>query len=146
VRYVAVARLYIGRGMLQYDPSLSLHDDPETAVCIAGGYVDIKEGKKVHLIGLSVPKIEHLGYKVADIQDTKHVWFPHRGLWFNSTWERTERYCLWEIPFFKSRFISERIFQSNEEIAEFLKPFKEKMYLLKSNEIGTVGDDEGDEE
>lgn len=31
VRYVAIARLYIGRGMLSYDPSLSLHDDPETA-------------------------------------------------------------------------------------------------------------------
>mgnify|MGYP006973213278 CR=1 FL=1 len=29
VTYILYGRLYIGLGLLQYDPSLSLHDDPE---------------------------------------------------------------------------------------------------------------------
>lgn len=29
VRYILYGRLYIGLGLLKYDPSLSLHDDPE---------------------------------------------------------------------------------------------------------------------
>ncbi len=45
VRFVLYARLYIGLGLLEYDPSLSLHDDPETALCIASGYKS--KGKKV---------------------------------------------------------------------------------------------------
>jgi len=32
VKFIAYARLYIGLGLLPYDPSLSLHDDPETAL------------------------------------------------------------------------------------------------------------------
>ena len=80
VKFIAYARLYIGLGLLKYDPSLSLHDDPETAVCIAGGYVT--DAKKIHLIGMSVPKIEVLGYTVGDVQDKKCEgrWFSHRGM------------------------------------------------------------------
>lgn len=49
---VLYARLYIGLRLLQYDPSLSLHDDGETAVCIAGGYVS--SNKKVPLLSFLV--------------------------------------------------------------------------------------------
>jgi hypothetical protein len=69
---VAYARLYIGtflflsncfkglfslsgRGLVEFDPSLSLHDDPETAVTIAGGYMG--QGMKVYVMGLDVPKV-----------------------------------------------------------------------------------------
>jgi len=135
VRYVAYARLYIGMQLIPFDPSLSLHDDPETAVCIAGGYVDNE--KKVHLMELSVPKIEVLGFILSDIQDGNHKWFCFRKIWFDSFDERTERYTLYEIPFFSKRCRSVRIFQSNQEITAFLQPFKiaqEKKKLESSNQ------------
>jgi len=125
VRRVFFARLYIGLGLLEYDPSLSLHDDGETAVCIAGGYMKLPH-KKVHLMELSVPKIEVSGYKVCDIQDEgkKKRWFEHRGIWFDSYLERTERYTLYEIPFYSRRLRSLRIFETREEVQAYLAPFQ----------------------
>lgn len=54
--HIAYARLYIGLRLIAYDPTVSLHDDPETAVCIANGYLG--QGKQLYLFKLDVPKIE----------------------------------------------------------------------------------------
>eukprot|EP01130_Rhizamoeba_saxonica_P012896 TRINITY_DN5479_c0_g1_i3.p1 TRINITY_DN5479_c0_g1~~TRINITY_DN5479_c0_g1_i3.p1 ORF type:complete len:233 (-),score=49.92 TRINITY_DN5479_c0_g1_i3:19-717(-) len=133
-KYICKARLYIGRGLLKYDPSLSLHDDGETAVTIAGGYFG--GGKVIHLMELSVPLIEVLGYTVQDVSDTPdEPWFSHRGVWFNSTWERTERYVLYEIPFFGERLVSLRIISTIEEANEYIEGFKQsqmELYMKKA--------------
>eukprot|EP01126_Amoeba_proteus_P006071 TRINITY_DN12107_c0_g1_i3.p1 TRINITY_DN12107_c0_g1~~TRINITY_DN12107_c0_g1_i3.p1 ORF type:complete len:300 (-),score=48.73 TRINITY_DN12107_c0_g1_i3:189-1007(-) len=141
VRHVAHARLYIGLRLVPLDPSLSLHDDPETAVTIAGGYLDC--GRKVYLLGLNVPKIEHLGYLVKDVQVGDDVWFEHRGVWFNTTWERTERFCLYEIPFLSERLVSLKILETNEEVEEFIKDFAIDM---KQKREKWLKDTEGDGE
>eukprot|EP01125_Pyxidicula_operculata_P010162 TRINITY_DN3352_c0_g1_i2.p1 TRINITY_DN3352_c0_g1~~TRINITY_DN3352_c0_g1_i2.p1 ORF type:complete len:293 (+),score=33.51 TRINITY_DN3352_c0_g1_i2:1395-2273(+) len=140
VKLIAYARLYIGLRLVKFDPSLSLHDDGETAVCIAGGYMDIVNNKKIHLFEVSVPKIEALGYAVADIQDGEKTWFKHRGIWFNSKWERTERYMLWEIPFLSARLKKLRIFESDQEIMEYLLPFKDKMIALRKRDLVLGGE------
>ena len=81
---------------------------------------------------MNVPKIECIGYTVADVQDKKHksVWFGHRGVYFCSEWERTERYCLYEIPFLKKRETKHTVFTKQNELKEFIQPFKEKQLLL----------------
>lgn len=129
VVYIAVARLYIGRRMVELDPSLSLHDDAETAVTIAGGYLD--EERKVYIFGIDIPKIEHLGFLLSDIQEDDKIWFGHNGVYFNSTWERTERYCLWEIPFLSTRLKTLRILNNREELIQFIEPFKQEMKRCK---------------
>jgi len=133
VHHVAYARLYIGLHLVELDPSLSLHDDPETAVTIAGGYLD--DQRKVYIFGVDVPKIEHLGYILEELQDDHHVWFEHRGVWFNSTWERTERYCLWEIPFLTSRLKFLRILHNNEELTAFITPFLLQMKAVRELDL-----------
>jgi len=124
VRFIAYARLYIGLGLLPFDPSLSLHDDPETAVCIAGGYIQLPS-KKLYLMTMDIPKIEVLGFTVSDVQDRKSEgnWFEHRSVWFDARLERTERYCLYEIPFFNKRCKSIKIFDSKNGIKDFIYPF-----------------------
>eukprot|EP00026_Physarum_polycephalum_P013035 Phypoly_transcript_13396.p1 GENE.Phypoly_transcript_13396~~Phypoly_transcript_13396.p1 ORF type:complete len:273 (+),score=32.43 Phypoly_transcript_13396:211-1029(+) len=122
VRKICYARLYIGLGLMEFDPSLSLHDDGETAVCIASSYV--AKDKKIHLMKLSVPKIEVCGYKLQDISDKSERWFQHNGIWFDGTEERTERYTLYEIPFYKERLQQLTIFESNAQVNEYLLPFK----------------------
>jgi hypothetical protein len=47
----------VGRHLVEFDPSLSLHDDAETAVTIAGGYLG--NGRQVYVMGLNVPKVCH---------------------------------------------------------------------------------------
>eukprot|EP01129_Flabellula_baltica_P014908 TRINITY_DN7298_c0_g1_i1.p1 TRINITY_DN7298_c0_g1~~TRINITY_DN7298_c0_g1_i1.p1 ORF type:complete len:278 (+),score=39.24 TRINITY_DN7298_c0_g1_i1:222-1055(+) len=123
VWYIAHARLYIGRGLVRYDPSLSLHDDPETAVTIASGYTELPH-KKIYLMELDFPKIESLGYLLADVQDDDKAWFTFKGVKFCSYWERTERYTLYEIPFYKERLISLRIFSTETDIENFIAPFR----------------------
>eukprot|EP00696_Hemimastix_kukwesjijk_P008707 gnl/Hemi2/21008_TR6973_c0_g1_i1.p1 gnl/Hemi2/21008_TR6973_c0_g1~~gnl/Hemi2/21008_TR6973_c0_g1_i1.p1 ORF type:complete len:141 (-),score=36.15 gnl/Hemi2/21008_TR6973_c0_g1_i1:310-732(-) len=130
---VAFARLYIGRHLLPFDPSLSLHDDPETAVTIAQAYASYKEeeARLVHLMGLDVPVIETLGYRVIELQDDASTpWFKHQGVWFDASLERTERYTLWDIPFFSQRLKSLKIFSSQAEVAAFIAPFKASQLAL----------------
>jgi len=122
---IAYARLYIGRGLVEFDPSLSLHDDPETAVTIAGGY--LSTDKQVYLMGLSVPKIEFLGYILVDLQDDEETWFNFRGIYFNARKESTERYCLYEIPFYKERIRKQIILPDNAAVDTFIAPFRERM-------------------
>jgi hypothetical protein len=51
--------------------------------------------------------------------------------WFDAEDERTERYTLYEIPFFAERCKSIRIFTTNKEVDEFLAPYQKKQLLLK---------------
>lgn len=37
-------------------------------------------------------------------------WFLHNDIWFDGREERTERYCLFEIPFYSERLLKLRIF------------------------------------
>jgi hypothetical protein len=102
IRHVAYARLYIGRRLVPLDPSLSLHDEPGTALTIAGGYLE--PGKSIYLMELSLPKVECLGYRLADISDDpERRWFQFRRTWFDSSSHKTERYVLYEIPFLAER-------------------------------------------
>jgi len=131
-----VARLFIGLQLLKYDPSLSLHDDWQTALCIAGGYFG--ESKKVYVFELTVPMIETIGWTVSDVHthyedvvNEKQVfqrWFTHRGIYFDSDDPRTERYVLFEIPFFKQRCRKITIFENEKSIKEALLPFKQSQY------------------
>ena len=127
INKICYGRLYISLHLYKHDPSLSLHDDAETAVIIASGYSEYPN-KKVHLFEVNVPKVEVVGYSVYDLQDKKHSheWFEFGGCMFCATWERTERYCLYSIPFLKQRMTSTRTFHSEQEITEFVSPFKEK--------------------
>eukprot|EP00455_Lapot_gusevi_P032303 TRINITY_DN3522_c0_g1_i3.p1 TRINITY_DN3522_c0_g1~~TRINITY_DN3522_c0_g1_i3.p1 ORF type:complete len:306 (-),score=45.02 TRINITY_DN3522_c0_g1_i3:233-1150(-) len=125
---VAYARLYISqmrRLIGPFDPSLSLHDDAETSVCIASGYVDYENGMKIYTMEMSVPLIEVLGMRVCDVAPHQHRWFNFRGIEFDSQDERTERYALFEIPFYSARLQALRTFDSDEAVTSFLRPFKQ---------------------
>ena len=52
--------------------------------------------------------------------------------WFDADNERTERYTLYEIPFYTQRIQSLRIFTTNDEIEAFLAPFQKKQLELKN--------------
>jgi len=82
---------------------------------------------------LDVPKIEPLGYYLSDIQDDNKTWFQFRNVYFNATWERTERYCLFEIPFFKERLKKLTLLTTNVEIENFIAPYRERMKVKKKN-------------
>jgi len=69
--HIAYARLYIGLRLLDHDPSLSLHDDGETAVCIASGYMKLPE-KPIYLMEMDVPK-------VFAITTWPPIFIPHRS-------------------------------------------------------------------
>lgn len=127
---ICYARLYIGLQLVKYDPSVSLHDDPETAVCIGSGYIE--DDKRVYLMCMNVPKIEALGYKVCDLHDPSNTnrWFKFRGIWFDSFLERTERYVLHGIPFFKERLDNLKILEE-KDIPEFLEEFKKDQLKKK---------------
>lgn len=125
---ICLHRLYISR-MRWPDPSVSLHDDPETALIIAGGYFE--QGRKVYLFECDVPKIWCVGWSVWDVQDEKEVWFEHRDCWFNSTWERTERYLLYGVPLDGNVLRNVREFDSEEQIVEFVQPFVKRQLEKK---------------
>ena len=126
------ARLYIGQRMVKYDPSLSLHDHPETTTCIASHYMDLPE-RKIYLMELDLPLIEVLGYKVRDVAyDRNRRWFYYGKIWFDSFDETTERYTLFEIPLLSKRMTSLRIFDNQQDIENFLRPFRESQQLLKN--------------
>ncbi|KAH3765680.1 hypothetical protein Pelo_2478 [Pelomyxa schiedti] len=127
---VAYARLYIGMGLLPLDPSLSLHDDAETAVCIGSGY--LAPNKSIHVMQLDVPLIETLGYRVGDLhRPGTPRWFDFSDVWFDSALERTERYVLYEIPFFSQRLRSLVKIPTLSAAKEFIAPFKRAQLLAK---------------
>eukprot|EP00698_Gefionella_okellyi_P006377 TRINITY_DN15732_c0_g1_i1.p1 TRINITY_DN15732_c0_g1~~TRINITY_DN15732_c0_g1_i1.p1 ORF type:complete len:288 (-),score=57.16 TRINITY_DN15732_c0_g1_i1:177-1040(-) len=139
VRKLLVARLFIGLRLVRIDPSLSLHDDWETAVCIASTYM--RSDKPIHLFELDVPVIETMGWRVCDVHDrtaavtSKHVhtarWFEHNDIWFDADVQRTERYVLFDIPFLKERLRSLRLFHTQDEVAQALHPFRARQLELK---------------
>jgi hypothetical protein len=108
-------------GAFPYDPSLSLHDHPETAVCIAEGYM-LPPERLIYRMELDVPMIEVVGWRMCDVDGSEH-WFEHRGIWFDTTNPRTERFMLYEIPWFSLRCRSVRVFASHEEVQDYLRPF-----------------------
>jgi hypothetical protein len=143
VAKVMVSRLYIGQRLVPLDPSLSLHDDWETAVCIAQAYARPHgdASRVVHLFELDVPLIETVAWRVLDVQkmaslflkgfgDGSNRWFEHNGIWFDAYDERTERYVLNEIPFLNRRLRQLRRFANQDEITAALLPFKAKQQAL----------------
>jgi hypothetical protein len=71
-----------------------------------------------------------LGTKLIELQDDEATWFKHRKVYFNSTWERTERYCLFEIPFFKERLQSLEVLETEADVEKFIAPFRQKQRAL----------------
>jgi hypothetical protein len=116
-------------GTFPYDPSLSLHDHPETAVCIAEGYM-LPPERLIYRIELDVPLIEVVGWRMCDVDGSEH-WFEHRGIWFDTTNPRTERFMLYEIPWFTLRCKSVRVFATHEEVQNYLRPFAEEQDRLR---------------
>ena len=80
---ITVARLYI-RYLSEWigiDPSLSLHDDFETALCIAQTYMteskfDQSKKKPIYLFEMNVPKIHCIGWKVCHVQNRAYLVDP----------------------------------------------------------------------
>ena len=103
--------------------------------------------RRIHLMEMDVPKIEVNGFTVSQVQDEKgkKKWFGHRGVWFDSFNERTERYTLYEVPFFAKRCKSVRIFNSKEEVQNFIAPFKERQLVLKKADEEAAGTTEEQE-
>lgn len=62
VKAVCVARLCMN--VCGFDPSVSLHDDWQTAAVIAAGYAS---PKRVTLFELSVPVVESIGWTLYDV-------------------------------------------------------------------------------
>ena len=108
-------------GALRYDPSLSLHDYPEIAVSVASDYVEFPH-KPIYRFEVEVPVIETVGWRMCDVNGWTG-WFRHRNIWYDPNNPRTERFMLLELPFFAARCKSVRIFTSEAEIADYLRPF-----------------------
>jgi hypothetical protein len=124
-------------GFFSYDPSLSLHDHPETAVCIAEGYM-LPPERLIYRMELDVPLIEVIGWRMCDVDGYEH-WFNHRGIWFDTANPRTERFMLYEIPWFSMRCKSVRVFDTCEDIQEYLRPFaREQDRLRQSSPIKSL--------
>lgn len=134
VAKVAVARLYIGLRLVKLDPSLSLHDDLETALCIAQGYYTEGESK-VYVFPMRFPLIACLGWSVADVHTLSDLfvrgkvekgrWFLFNNIWFDANLHRTERYVLHEIPFLRERLAAPVFtFDADSAIAATLQPFR----------------------
>eukprot|EP00732_Lithocolla_globosa_P004937 Lithocolla_globosa_v1_NODE_4789_length_1366_cov_7.829138.p1 type:complete len:329 gc:universal NODE_4789_length_1366_cov_7.829138:1264-278(-) len=148
VRKIAVARLYIAAlaRLIGHDPSVSLHDDWQTTSCIAAGYAS--NLRPVYLFQLSVPVIESLGWRLADVAErapsvlgakyeNHERWFnfrtpaSSRGVWFDSDLQETERYGLWGIPFLSKRLERLYRFDSIQQMREAILPFVEHQERLK---------------
>ncbi len=123
VRSVIRARVD-GPGSLPLDPSLSLHDHPETAVCVAAGRLEPPD-RVVYRLELDLPAIETLGWRLCDVTG-RAEWFRFRDIWFDGADPRTERFMLLEIPRLGRRCRSVRTFETPEEIGEYLRPFAEE--------------------
>jgi hypothetical protein len=128
VRKVLLTRM-CDIGTFKYDPSLSLHDHPETAVCIAEGYMQLPE-RVIYRMELDLPVIEIIGWRMCDVGGSQQ-WFEHRGVWFDSTNPRTERFVLYEIPLLSLRCRSVRVFATHEEVRDYLRPFAQEQDNLR---------------
>ncbi|MCA1596915.1 MAG: hypothetical protein LC772_10900, partial [Chloroflexi bacterium] len=124
---------------LRLDPSMSLHDHPETAVCVAEGYMRPPE-RKIYRFELDLPVIETLGWRIRDVNGQKD-WFLHRGIWFDPSNPRTERFALLEIPFFNARCKSLRTFDSAIEVGDYLMPFAEEQAVRKARSLRSQSPD-----
>ena len=150
---ITVARLYINHlsKWIGLDPSLSLHDDCETALTIAQTYMSEQQEKYVYLFEMNVPKIMSIGFKVVDVQnkaglvDEKFAdrknrksgkqsdrWFDHKGVWFDAYDERTERQLLYAIPFFKERCQKITVYRTKKELLERIEGFRKSQLEKKS--------------
>ena len=149
---ICVARLYISHlsEWIGLDPSLSLHDDYETALTISQTYMNEQQKKFVYLFEMNIPIIMSIGWKVVDVQnkiglvdkrfaDRKNRkkgkqsdrWFDHKGVWFDAYDERTERQLLYAIPFFKQRCQKITVFETKQELLERIEPFKKQQLEKK---------------
>eukprot|EP01083_Nonionella_stella_P095538 268238_1 len=148
---ITVARLYISHlsEWIGLDPSLSLHDDCETALCISQTYMSEAAKKYVYLFEMDVPKVMCIGWKVVDVQRKRYLvdgkrpkasrqtakqkdrWFGHNGVWFDANQERTERQLLYCIPFLKQRCNKIEIFRTEKELLKRIEPFKHSQQKLK---------------
>eukprot|EP01084_Bolivina_argentea_P280630 479950_1 len=152
VTKITVARLYISKlsQWIGLDPSLSLHDDCETALCISQTYMNEKNKKYVYLFEMDVPKVMSIGFKVVDVQNKAYLvdqtfadrknrkkgkqsdrWFGHNGVWFDAYDERCERQLLYSIPFFKERCREITVFKTRKTLLKRIEPFKVKQQQLK---------------
>jgi hypothetical protein len=105
--------------------------------------------RKIYSMAYSVPLVEVLGYTVEQVQGAgnEHRWFMHRGIWFDATDPRCERYCLYELPFFNTRCLNVRIFDSSKSIQDCLTPFKDLMLSrYNASPEGKRGEGERDDE
>lgn len=149
---ITVARLYISylSEWIGLDPSLSLHDDAETALTISQTYMSEQQQKFVYLFEMNVPKIMSIGFKVVDVQNKAGLvdkrfadrnnrkkgkqsdrFFDHKSVWFDAYDERTERQLLYSIPFFKQRCQKITIFKTKKELLQRIEPFKKQQLEKK---------------
>ncbi|KAJ4455705.1 putative ADPribosylglycohydrolase superfamily protein [Paratrimastix pyriformis] len=138
LRKVVVARLYIGLGLVPCDPSISLHDDCETTLTIASGYLEAD--RRVYLYEVHVPVVETVGWTVNEVSLRSEPvvgqpmdpsrWFCFHRVWFDGCNPRTERYGLLEVAFLKERLVSLRVFENRAQIEEVVGPFREHQRQL----------------
>ena len=148
VRKVVVARLYIAhlKKLIGFDPSISLHDDWETTSCIASGYCSPE--KPVYLFKVSVPVIEHVGFRLLDVAgmaepflgprySNHEPWFCFKspsipdGIHFDATIQRCERYGLYTVPFLSQRLLGVWKFPTTDTITKAITPFAEEQAKLR---------------
>lgn len=146
---VAVARLFIAdlERLIGFDPSASLHDEWATASVIASGYQE--KTKPVYLFEVSVPKVATLGWRLVDVMSfaphflgtrssSVEPWFSFenpafpRGIWFDATDQRTERYVLYGIPFLRQRLRRLWVFRTLSEIQTAAVTFASRQEHLRA--------------
>ena len=150
VRKILVARLFIGHlvGLIGKDPSISLHDDWQTTCAIASGYAAADKSRNVFLFEVSVPVIQHHGWRLIEVASfaaeflgpryREHpVWFDFsapcapKGVSFDSSLVRTERYGFYGVPFLRKTMTRLWRFESVAQIAEAIAPFVESQAMLR---------------
>jgi hypothetical protein len=138
VRRVCVARLFIAhlQRLLGHDPSVSLHDDWQTTSIIASAYAE-GDHRPVYLFEVSCPVVESMGWTlqagaVLGGASSRHPpWFCFTapatpdGVWFDGRKQRTERYCLYGVPFLRDRLCRLFVFppSAGVSVADVVAPF-----------------------
>ena len=144
VRTVCVARLFISqlRRLIGHDPSVSLHDDWQTTCIIASEYAE-GTGRPVYLFEVSCPVVESIGWTLQQVaveggpavlgdQLPAHLepWFLFKapgapeGVWLDGRMQRTERFCLYGVPFLRNRMRHLYAFPPSEmSVAKAVTPF-----------------------
>jgi len=154
VRTICVARLFIAhlRRLLGHDPSVSLHDDWQTATVIASGYTG--PGRPVCLFELSCPRVESIGWTLQEVAlqrddvfrmdpsgaELHPPWFCFpspsvpSGVWFDGRKQRTERFSLYGVPFVEERLRNLYVFPASGSmsIGAAVAPFVARQAQLHS--------------